>query len=87
MNTASANLVCPRGHGGQYRYVEAVEMWRQVLDVKPGHLVVSSQSQTGEGYNDGIEGTAYLECRAGMEGGGYCVERVELPDTIAIDWD
>jgi len=87
VNTADLGPVCPRGHSGPWRYVESIEVWREVMEAKSGLLRVAPEWHTGEGYDEGVPGTAYLLCWAGMEGGGRCVERVELPDATAIAWE
>jgi hypothetical protein len=79
-------LVCPDGHTGPWRYVEAIEVWREVLDVTETGLVINSYWQTGEGYNDGVPGSGYLQCWAAVDGGGKCVEEVPLPD-VDIEWE
>ncbi len=76
---------CASGHGGPWRYVEAIEVWREVLDTPGNALRVESRWQTGEGFNEGIEGSAYLMCCAPAEA-GFCAERVEVPEDIEIDW-
>jgi len=79
-------LSCPDGHSGPWRFVEAIEVWRDVMAAGPDGLVVSSQWHTGEGYDDGVEGSAYLLCWADL-GGSRCAESVELPEDIPIEWD
>lgn len=61
-------------------------MWRSILNVEPDGLTVESQWHTGEGYDDGIEGRAYLLCWAALDG-ARCVERVEIPEDTDINWD
>lgn len=87
MSEAEQGPVCPAGHNGPWRYVEAIEVWREVLEATPGLLRVNSYWQTGEGFNEGVEDSGYLLCWARMEGGGHCVERVELAEGIDIDWE
>ena len=81
---------CPLGHYGPWRYVEAIEVWRKVVGLtEAGKLLIASEWRTGEGYNDGVDGSGYLECWAGH--GTDCVERVELPqgfdEDTDIEWD
>lgn len=83
----AAKLVCPSGHEGPWRYVEAIEVWREVRGLATDRLTVDSRWNTGEGYDDGIAGSAYLMCWAADSTGHHCAERTELPTGIVIDWD
>lgn len=82
-----AQLVCQSGHEGPWLYVEAIEVWREVRSVTAGSLTVDSQWHTGDGYDDGVEGSAYLLCWATDSNGYHCANRVELPADAVIDWD
>lgn len=79
-------LACPEGHHGPWRYVEAIEVWRDVIDDEPEGLTIASEWHTGNGFAEGIPGTAYLLCWASLDNGGHCVERIDLPDGIDITW-
>lgn len=81
-----SSVACPAGHAGPWRYVEAIEVWREVIELHADLVTVNSRWHTGEGYNDGVEGSAYLLCWADL-GGGYCAERVELPQDLEVEWD
>lgn len=83
----TAQLVCPSGHEGPWRYVEAIEVWREVRSAATDSLTVDSQWHTGEGYDDGVAGSAYLLCWATDSTGHHCAERVELPADAEIYWD
>ena len=89
MSEAEQGPVCPAGHNGPWRYVEAIEVWREVLEATPGLLRVNSYWQTGEGFNEGVEDSGYLLCWAQVGDDPphpHCVERVELAKGIDIDW-
>lgn len=78
---ATTLVVCPNGCSSpRWRYVEAIEVWREVLEVTPASLTVNSYWQTGDGYNDGLEGSAYLQC-------WDCAEQVPLPAGVELEWD
>ena len=74
---------CPEGHDGPWRYVEAIEVFREVVGTSADRLVVNGRWETDEGYNEGVPGSKYLECRGDNSG---CLKRVPVPDTIQIDW-
>ena len=76
---------CPRGHEGPWRYVEQIEVWRKVLASEPGTLRVASRWDTGDGFNEGVPGSAYLLCCAQTEH-GLCSEEVAIPSGTSIDW-
>ena len=78
---ATTLVVCPNGCSSpRWRYVEAIEVWRDVLGVMPASPTVNSYWQTGDGYNDGLEGSAYLQC-------WDCAARVPLPPGVELEWD
>ena len=84
MSEAEQGPVCPEGHNGPWRYVEAIEVWREVLEAAPGLLRVNSYWQTGDGNS--VEDSGYLLCWAEV-GDDRCMERVELDEDIEIDWE
>jgi hypothetical protein len=84
-------VTCPNGHPGPWRYVEAIEVWRDAVEVQTPDgqeraLVVSSQWNSGDCYDDGVPDTGYLECHH-SDDGIRCVERVELPAGLRVVWD
>ena len=78
-------LRCPAGHSGPFRYVEAIEVWRNVDSVDGSVVTVHGLWRTGEGYNDGIEGSECFECHADV-GGADCGERIPLAGDIRLVW-
>jgi hypothetical protein len=79
------DLLCRSGHGGPWRYVEQIEVWREVLVVESSGLVVAPEWHTGEGFNEGVPGTGYLLCWHRTPH-GKCAERVEIPEGFDIEW-
>lgn len=79
-------LRCPAGHRGPWRHVEQIEVHRAVGNLCGRVLPVSGLYETGEGYDDGIPETAYLECRHELEPSGLCLERLPIPHDIDIEW-
>lgn len=77
--------MCPKGHEGPWRYVEAIEIYRDVAAAGADFLEVNEIWETDEGYNEGVPGSAYLEC-LGSDGGSRCLERVPVPDETQIEW-
>lgn len=77
---------CYHGHAGPWRHVEHIEVWREVVEVTDDAFVVDSEWHTGDGYNDGVPGSAYLMCWASVPG-GHCAEQVTLPFGTVIYWD
>jgi len=77
-------LLCPNGHSGPWRWVEAIEVWREVVVVEGSRLQVNAHWATGEGYHDGIPGSGYLECRAHSDG-GYCAEPIQVPSGFEFE--
>lgn len=78
----SDELKCPAGHTGPFRYVEAIEVWREVQTATTDEVVVLADWQTGEGYNEGVPDSGYLMCWAHAEGGGHCVQQFPVPDGV-----
>ena len=76
--THEAALECPSGQAGPWRYVEQIEVWREVLSATEQGLVIDSEWYSGEGFNEGVPGTGYLLCwyRAPE---GRCGERAARP--------
>lgn len=81
----ASELRCPKAHTGPWRFVEAIEVWRDVTVHSDDTFVVNCEWNTAEGYNDGIDGTAYLLCWA-TDDDGHCAETVELPEDATITW-
>jgi hypothetical protein len=84
-----SRLCCPRcGNDDflKFRYVEKIEVYRQVLGVKNGELQINGLYQSGEGYDDGEGG--YFECLEELKSGGTCLYQWPVPDWVAkrIDW-
>lgn len=79
-------LKCPSGHRGPWRYVEQIEAYRAVGGLQNNVLSVSGRYDSGEGYDDGIPGTAYLECRFEEDPCRLCLERLAIPAEIEIEW-
>jgi hypothetical protein len=80
-------LKCRSGHSGPWRYVEQIEVWRTVSAVGPKGITVNPHWETGEGYNDGVDGTAYLLCWARENDGSRCVCSVEITAGTPVSWD
>lgn len=83
---ADEQLTCPKGHTGPWRYVEAIEVWRDVESVGDDGIKVNAHWQTGEGYDTGVPGSAYLLCWATEGGVHSCLERVELPEGVEAEF-
>lgn len=77
----ATGLRCPDGHSGPFRYVEAIEVWRNVVTASKSELQVDAYWQTGDGYWDGVTGSEYLQCHHDT-----CLEKFPLPDGAVIDW-
>ena len=78
---ATTLVVRPNGCSSpRWRYVEAIEVLRDVLEVTPTSLTVNSYWQTGDGYNDGLEGSAFLQC-------GDCAAQVPVPCGVELECD
>lgn len=77
----SAPIRCPRGHHGPFRYVEAIEVWRNVVESSATSLRIHGLWQTGDGYWERQDGSEYLECHY-----DYCLLSFPLPSGIQIDW-
>ena len=83
--TKHQELRCPKGHTGPWRYVEAIEVFREVEGGAGKDIKVQARWETGEGYDTGIPGSAYLLCCA--DGTlGRCIERVELPNDAQVEF-
>lgn len=78
---------CQYGHTGPWRYVEAIEVWRDVRDIQSGVIEIDSEWHTGDGYDGGIPGTAYLLCWAAIDHGARCADHVQIPPDAPVDFD
>lgn len=74
---------CPAGHNGPFLYVEAIEVWRDVLSFSQDKIVIAAPWQTGEGYDDGLPGSGYLLCVAEAEH-GHCNQKVPLQEGVQL---
>jgi hypothetical protein len=83
-----AALLCPEGHAGPFRYVEPIFCWRDVEGVDPdGTLRINAFYRTGEGYDDGDDENAYLECHFCLdERGPECMATFPVPADVVIEW-
>lgn len=71
-----------------FRYVEAIECHRSVVGISAGSVQVESRYETGEGYDHGLEGSAYFECHGPDGHGSPCLHRMPIPEFVQkkIDW-
>jgi len=81
-----SDLRCAAGHGGAWLYIEAIEISRRVLETTSDKLLIDAEWRTGEGFNDGLPDSAYLLCQTEIDG-GLCVRRVEIPQSLVLEWD
>jgi len=77
---------CPKGHDGPFRYVEAIEILREVVSISANMIVVNERWAHADGFPNSIEGADYLLCWWRHDGGGYCGKEVPIPPDFQIDW-
>lgn len=78
-------LRCPEGHEGPFWFVEAIEVHREVRSDDGTTLCVDAAWSTGDGFDEGVEGSQYLLCRHRGQS-GVCAERTEVPSDRVISW-
>lgn len=79
-------LSCPQGHQGPWRFVETVEVQRDVTHVDYLSLNVDSTWLTGTEFEDVVPGSAYLLCWFGTDE-QRCCETVDIWEDTNIVWD
>jgi len=82
----SKPITCPKGHPGPFRYVEAIEVWREVTSANSQRIRIHGEWRTGEGFNEGLPGSDYLLCRAPV-GEGICGEEFPIPDGVELEFE
>jgi len=77
---------CPHGHRGPWRFVEALEVQRDVTHIGPSGIDVNSTWLIGTEFEDVIPGSGYLLCWFGTDE-ERCCENVDISEDTNIMWD
>lgn len=85
--SADGKVLCPNGHEGPFVFIEAIEVRRHVLSADSGLFYMEGGYSTGEGYDDGIPGSEYLQCHhQGPTDKFWCAAEFNLPPNVELSY-
>jgi hypothetical protein len=74
----AGGLLCRHCGGRDFRYVEDIQNWREVIGLQAGTLTIDGLYHTGEGYDDGDN--PRLQC-------ANCCSEFPVPDDVAVEFE